>query len=277
LNAIRIEAIIIKLMDITSRSNAKIKLIKSLRQRKYREQERAFLVEGIRQVGEAYSAGAKIQFVLYDSENLNSDYEKELIQKIKTSQIPLYSTLPDIMLSIGEKKHSSRMIAVVENNIHTIAELEPDQYNWIVALDAPQDPGNVGTILRTIDAVGADALVLLGNHVDPTHPSAIRASMGVMFRIPIFSGDFDTFIKIINPAFSIVGTSAKAGEFAVHAKYPKKLVLLMGSEREGLSDAQKEVCDQFIKLPMEGTASSLNLSVATGVILYQIYHQRHGK
>ena len=264
-------------MDITSRSNSKIKLVRSLRQRKYREQEQAFLVEGIRQVGEAYSSGAKIKFVLYDPENLISDYEKELIQNIKTSDIPNFSTLSDIMLSIGEKKHSSRMIAVVENNIHTLNDFDPDQYNWIVALDAPQDPGNVGTILRTIDAVGADALVLLGNHVDPTHPSTIRASMGVLFQIPVFSGDFDNFAKKIKPAFSIIGTSAKAKEFVINATFPDKVVLLMGSEREGLSIAQKEVCDQFIKLPMEGTASSLNLSVATGVILYQMYHQRHGK
>ena len=264
-------------MDITSRSNSKIKLIRSLRQKKYREQEQAFLVEGIRQVGEAFSAGAKIQFILYDEDNLTTEYEKELIQEIKETKIPLYSTLPDIMISIGEKKHSSRMIAVVENNIKTLDELDPNQMNWIVALDEPQDPGNVGTILRTIDAVGADALILLGNHVDPTHPSAIRASMGVIFRIPIFSGNFDEFVKKIHPEFSIIGTSAKASEFAVNAKYPKKMALLMGSEREGLSLSQKDICDQFIKLPMQGSASSLNLSVATGVILYQIYDQRFGK
>lgn len=263
-------------MEITSRSNPKVKIIRALRQRKQREKENAYLVEGVRQVGEAVLSGANIRFVLYDPINLTSDFELELLKKLEDQNTPAFSTLSEIMQSLGEKKHSSRIIAVVENNIKTLTEINLSQYDWIVALDAPQDPGNVGTILRTLDAVGAQALVLLGNHVDPTHPSAIRASMGISFRIPIITAAFKPFMDVIKPTHKIIGTSAKAQNYAVNATYPHKFVLLMGSEREGLSAEQQQYCDQFIKLPMQGTASSLNLSVATGVILYQIYHQKNG-
>lgn len=276
LNVISLIAILKEVMDITSRNNSKIKLVRALRQRKQRQKENAFLVEGVRQVGEAFYGNAKIQFVLYDPQNLNSEFELDLIDKIKSKNIECYSTFPDFIQSLGEKKHSSRMMAVVENNIQTLDALNLEKMKWIVALDAPQDPGNVGTILRTLDAVGADALVLLGNHVDPTHPSAIRASMGVAFRLPIFSADFEEFVSKVKPTHTIIGTSAKAEKLAIDTEYPENVVLLMGSEREGLSPSQQEQCDQFIKLPMEGSASSLNLSVATGVILYQIYHQKHG-
>jgi len=136
-------------------------------------------------------------------------------------------------------------------------------------LVAPQDPGNVGSILRTIDAVGAGGLLLLDSGVDAYHPTAVRASMGAIFWYPVVSATFAAFAAWVKQhAYHVLGTSARGPSDYTTADYTRPLVLLMGSEREGLSSEQAAICQQVVRLPMLGRASSLNLSVATGVMLY---------
>jgi TrmH family RNA methyltransferase len=140
-----------------------------------------------------------------------------------------------------------------------------------VALVEPADPGNLGTILRTADAVGATGVILLGDATDPYDPAALRASMGAIFAVQLAHASFDEFAawKRASGAF-LVGASDKATADYQDVAYPQPLVLLMGSERQGLSPTQQALCDLMVRLPMCGRSDSLNLAVATGVLLYEL-------
>jgi TrmH family RNA methyltransferase len=140
---------------------------------------------------------------------------------------------------------------------------------WLTALVNPQDPGNIGTIVRTLDAVGASGLILLDGGADPGHPNAVRASLGALFWLPIVSASFDDFAAWAGQhAYHIHGASEAGAATYDAVAYRRPMILLMGSEREGLTRQQEAVCESTVRLPMVGRVTSLNLAVATGVMLY---------
>lgn len=262
------------MIDILSRQNSKIKEIRSLRQRKQRKTKKLFLVEGIRHIGEAFDAKASFQYILYAPDLLRTDYAKELILKIEDRGIPTFSTNSDVFNSISDKENPQGLIAVLDQKLISLEEITSESHPWLVALVSPQDPGNLGTILRTIDAVGADGLIILESGVDIFHPSAVRASMGSLFWKPVIKASFEEFSTWSSQfSYQIYGTSAKGNTNFNEYKYEFPAILLFGSEREGLSAEQIKICDQLLKLPMAGSASSLNLSVSTGVFLYEMNAQ----
>ena len=258
---------------ITSRSNTKIKQARALKKRKERQKHGFFLVEGIRQVGAAVEAGAELRTVFYAPEILNSTFAQELIKQQSERGIPCYATTAEVFSSISERENPQGLLGVVHQREMTLADINPINFDWGVALVAPQDPGNVGTILRTIDAVGASGLLLLDNSVDPSHPTAVRASMGSLFWHPVINASFDEFTSWVRRHdYGVYGTSARGdASYESIGEYERPLVLLMGSEREGLTPEQAAVCDALVRLPMRGQVSSLNLAVATGVMLYEMY------
>ncbi|MBT3241457.1 MAG: RNA methyltransferase [Chloroflexi bacterium] len=262
------------MVDIQSRQNAKIKEIRSLRQRKQRKAKKLFIVEGIRHIGEALDANANIEYVLAAPELLKSDYANSLLAKIEEKGISLFTTTPEILVSLSEKENPQGLLAVANQLIYSLEDFSSDQHPWLVALISPQDPGNIGTILRTIDAVGADGLILIDNSVDIFHPSAVRASMGALFWKPVISASIEEFTSWSSQnKYVIYGTSAKGKTLFNQVVYRSPAILLFGSEREGLSDDQINFCDHLLKLPMAGSASSLNLSVSSGVFLYEMHAQ----
>ena len=255
---------------ITSRSNPKIKEVRALRRRKAREAEGRFIVEGIWHIGEAIEAKAPVAALFYAPELLKSQFAQDLVEKHCGHDIPCFRTSPEVFASIAEKENPQGILAIVQESPARLEDLDPESFPWSVALVSPQDPGNVGTILRTIDAVGASGLLLLNNSVDPYHPSAVRASMGAIFWHPIAASSFEAFAGWArSQGYHIYGTS-------VHGKlsyrdvptYQRPLVLLMGSEREGLTPEQASVCESLVYLPMRGRVTSLNLAIATGVMLH---------
>ncbi len=262
---------------ITSRNNPKIKLIRSLRQHKTRLESGLFLIEGIRHVGEAADSGAEIEFLLYSPEQLTSDYAQSLIHKMADQGLPCYPTTPEVLESVAEKENPSGLLAVALQPQHRLMEFTPSSFPWGAALVDPQDPGNVGTILRTIDAVGAGGLLLLSSGsttsglVDPYLPGAVRASMGALLWHPVILATFKEFTTWSQEhGYHIYGTSAHgtADYVSIH-QYELPAILLLGSERAGLTAEQSGICEQLIRLPMHGHATSLNLAVAAGVMLYE--------
>lgn len=264
--------------DLTSRDNPKIKQIRALRQRKQREAADLFLVEGIRHVGEAAAASEAggnhptLEYICYAPELLTSSFAQELIRQETEKGIPCFSLPADLFASLAEKENPQGIIAVVRQARQDLADLSPENFPWAVALVAPQDPGNIGAILRTLDAVGASGLILVDSSVDPYHPSSVRASMGAIFWRPVVQAAFAEFkLWTRQSSYSIYGTSAHGTtDYLAVSEYRLPLVLLMGSEREGLSQQQAEACDLLLRLPMRGQVSSLNLAVATGIMLYSI-------
>lgn len=263
---------------ISSRSNPKIKQARSLRQSKARKETGLFVIEGIRPVGEAFEAGATISTIFYAPDDLKSGYAHDLLKQATSQGIQVFTTTRQVFDSIAEKENPQGILAVVHQSKKSLPDLEPQNFAWGVALVDPQDPGNVGTILRTIDAVGASGLLLLSSEigysgvVDVYHPNSIRASMGALFWHPVVTtsfGDFTTWARL--HGYHLYGTSAHGTvENRQVQTYRKPCILIMGSEREGLTAEQALACQEIIRLPMRGRATSLNLAVATGVMLYDM-------
>jgi TrmH family RNA methyltransferase len=176
---------------------------------------------------------------------------------------------------ISFKENLQGIGAVVRPRLQTLADVVPDRRSlgW-VALATVGNPGNLGAILRTCDAVGCAGIILLGETTDPYHPSAVRASMGAVFSQRLVRAELAAFGRWArDQGWVVAGTSPAAGVEYRQAVYPRPVVLLMGSERLGLSPEQQALCDLLVRIPMIGTGDSLNLAVATGVVLYEVFHQ----
>lgn len=256
---------------LTSRQNPKIKQIRALGNRRQRKEQGVFVVEGIRHVGEAVESGAVIEYLLYAPEMLTSDYAYSLITQLKLKDIPVFSTTADIFSDLADKQNPQGILAVVQQKLTSLGSLSQENFGWGVAIVSPQDPGNLGTLMRTLDAAGADGLIVLESGTDIFHPTAVRASMGTIFWKPVVYASFAEFRAWQNVHhFNIYGTSAKGSVDFTEANYRRPAILLLGSEREGLDEEQIALCDSLVRLPMRGHATSLNLSVAAGILLYEM-------
>lgn len=256
-------------MDIlTSTANPFIKQVRALRQKKTRLDSGLFLVEGIHHVGEVVEANWDVDAVVYAPELLTSGFAKELLARVSRLQLRLQPVAPAVMESLADKENPQGILAVVRQKTHTLHDVR--SLRRAVALVSPQDPGNVGTILRSMDAVGADTLFLLDGGVELYHPTVVRASMGTLFWKPVVQASFDEFVSHARAGgWQLIGTSAKA-DVNYHTLIPgSPWVLVLGNEQKGMSKEQTAACDVTVSLPMRGRVSSLNLSVAAGVLLYQ--------
>ncbi|MBE0681046.1 MAG: RNA methyltransferase [Anaerolineales bacterium] len=250
---------------ITSTSNSLIKQARALRQKKARNESGLFLVEGIHHVGEAVEAGWEIDTILYASGLLTSPFAHELISRFSFKPQPVTA---QVMEALADKENPQGILAIVRQRKSQLKDLGP--FTRAVALVSPQDPGNVGTILRTLDAVGANVLFLLDGGVELYHPTVVRASMGTLFWKPVIQVSFAEFLDWSRKGkIQLIGTSAKA-DVDYQTLVPQiPWVLVLGNEQKGLSKEQTAACDVSVSLPMQGRVSSLNLAVAAGVLLYQ--------
>lgn len=256
---------------ITSLSNHLIKQARALREKKARDESGLFLVEGIHHVGEALEAGWDVESILYAPDLLTSSFARDLISRHSSRTQPVSA---HVMESLAGKENPQGIIAVVHQKQAQFSDLKST--STAVALVSPQDPGNVGTILRTLDAVGGEALFLLDSQsgsrgsMELYHPTVIRASMGTIFWKPIVHSSFDDFVQWArNGGYQLIGTSAH-GDVGYQTLVPKPpWVLILGNEQKGLSPEEMTVCDVTVSMPMKGRVSSLNLAVAAGVLLYQ--------
>ncbi len=263
---------------ITSKANPKIKQIRALRQHKARQAAGLLVVEGIRPVGEAIAAQARVESLIYAPDLLTSEYARSLITEQAARGVPTYPTSPEVFSSLAEKDNPQGILAVVIQPDTSLGSLNLGNFPWGVAAIAPQDPGNVGTILRTIDAAGASGLILIDPGVDPFHPTAVRASMGAIFWLPVVQATFSEFTSWADEhAYQLYGTSAHASQdYREISHYIQPSILLLGSERAGLSPEQLEICQHRVRLPMAGKATSLNLAVAAGILLYDMLEKHAG-
>ncbi len=253
---------------LTSGNNPLVKEFRALSQNKTRKESGLFLVEGIHHVGAAVEADWDVQTLLYAPELLTSEYAHSLVQASAKKGIRCQSASADIFRSLAGKENPQGILASVRQRNQTLADLQ--NFRRGAAVVAPQDPGNVGTILRTLDAAGADGLILLDGGVDIYHPKVVRASMGAMFWKPIVRTSFDDFRAWTQKNnYKLLGTSAHGtSDFAALNLDDQNWVLLLGSEQKGLSQEQIGACHTLLSLPMRGRVTSLNLGVAAGIFLY---------
>jgi RNA methyltransferase, TrmH family len=264
---------------LTSLKNPKIKQIRELlTQRKQRDSQGLFVAEGIRPVGEACAAHAGVEYICFAPGLLTSEFARRLIQEQSSLGIPCFEVETQTFETLASKENPQGILAVIRQSRINLESLRAETFPRVVALVAPQDPGNIGSILRTIDAAGASGLILMDDPdnnqycADPYHPSSVRASMGAIFWYPPASASFVGFVNWARGYdYHIYGTSAHANlDYRQVEQYLQPMILLMGSEREGLTESQSKVCEVMVRIPMHGHVTSLNLAVAAGVLLYSI-------
>jgi RNA methyltransferase, TrmH family len=255
---------------ITSRANPRLKEVRALKQRRARAESGLYVVEGIRHVAEAIEARAPVEYLVYSPDTLTSPFALELVEEQRRRGLPVYSTTAQVYATLSERENPAGLLVVVRQHRRRLDELAPDNFSWGVAAVAPQDPGNVGTILRTADAAGASGLLLLDSGADPYHPSAVRASLGSLFWLPVATARFSEFAAWASRhGYHVYGSSARTGsDYLSVTRYERPRILLLGSEREGLTPDQLAACQTVLSLPMHGRATSLNLAVAAGVLMY---------
>ena len=263
---------------ISSFSNPLVKQVRGLKQKKNRQQEGAFVVEGIRGVLAAMEGKATIEAVLFCPDLLSSVPGRNALIALQNQNIPCTAVSAAIFEAISERDNPTGLAAIVQARLERVNEWEVAPAGIYVALVEVADPGNVGTIIRTMDAVGATGLILVGNCADPFHPTAVKASMGSLFAVPISTaGDVPELIAWARQGgLQLVATSAKAKTAFWEVGLSRPVLLLMGSERHGLDPADQQAADLTLTIPMRGTATSLNLAVATGLMLYELFRPGNG-
>jgi len=259
---------------ITSTTNLKIKQIRKLRERKERQQSGVFYAEGLRIVIEAVNQGMKIDSIIYAADLLTSKQGFQVIEDQRSRGIEILDLSSEVFKSLALKEDPQGIAAVIAQAWQPLEQIVFAPGDFWVALDSVADPGNLGTILRTCDAVGGKGIILLEHSTDPYDPTSVRASMGALFTQKLARANFDQFSAWKQRrGIPVIGTSGAVDLDYHRVTYPREFVLLMGSERQGLPENALALCDQVVSIPMRGSSDSLNLAVATGIVLYEIFNQ----
>lgn len=262
---------------IRSRDNNHIKMLKKLQVKKYRNDNNEYMIEGIRFIEEAFESGVKIKYCLC-SETIKNDRAEELIKSMEQKKIKVYVTEDHVLKDVSDTVSPQGIIAVVEKENYDVESLRKKS-SLIVIVDRVQDPGNLGTIIRTADAAGADAVILSNGTVDPYSTKVLRSTMGSIFHIPVvLVPDIVKFItEIKEEEFTVYITSLEASRSCYDEDYRRKSVIVVGNEANGVDDSIVYEADRLIRIPMPGKAESLNAAVACGILLFEIVRQRNIK
>lgn len=242
-------------MIITSLNNPTIKEISKLKNKKYRDLTNTYLVEGEHLVEEAYKNNILIKIILLEDTICNYDIEKIYVTK-------------EVMKKLTELDTPNKIIGIVKKNTPLPIG------NKILILDNIQDPGNLGTIIRSSVAFDIDTIVLSPNTVDIYNPKVIRSTQGMIFYTNIITLELKEFINEIKTKnYTIFGTNVRNGKNIKEITLPEKFALVLGNEGQGVSKEIESLCDDNIYIKMSSKCESLNVSVATSILLYEVYNK----
>ena len=257
--------------QVTAFSNSTVKLLRSLRDKKARRIEGLFLAEGLRILTEARDSGRLPEIVAFSAEGARHPLAAEIIAATEAAGGDAIETTPDILTKMSGKDNPQMLLGAYRQPDTGLAHIDRAKAPlWIVA-QALRDPGNLGTILRTGDAVGAGGLILIDDSADPFSVEAVRASMGALFTQAIATARWPEFVDWCRGGEGeLVGTSLKASQDYLTAEYRRPCFLLIGNEQQGLPADYEAECDLLVKIPMAGRADSLNAAMATAVMAFAI-------
>jgi len=257
--------------EVTAFSNSSVKLLRSLRDKKARRAEGLFLAEGLRILTEARDSGMLPEIIAFSAEGARHPLAAEIIAATEAAGGDAIETTPDILSKMSGKDNPQMVLGAYRQPATSLEAIDRTKAPlWIVA-QALRDPGNIGTILRTGDAVGAGGLILIDDCADPYSVEAVRASMGALFTQQIATARWPEFLPWLrNGQGQLVGTSLKASHDYLEADYRQPCFLLIGNEQQGLPGEYEAECDLLVKIPMAGRADSLNAAMATAVMAFAI-------
>lgn len=256
---------------ITAKDNDKVKYTKSLLKSKNRNKESKFIIEGYRILTLAIECNAKIDYVF-----INEDFEKktehvEFLEVLKSKNINTYKTTNKIFNDLVDTESTQGILGVVKFNQRTIEENLKDEHRFVLILDRIQDPGNMGTIIRTADAAGVDAIIALKGCVDIYNPKVIRSTMGSIFDMNIIHATQEEAVRLLKlKNFDIVSSYLNTNNYYDKVEYNYKTALVIGNEANGINDELVSKSDVLVKIPIYGTAESLNAAISSAILMYEI-------
>lgn len=254
--------------QITSLTNETVKAVRALHMRKEREETGLFLAEGLKIVLEALELGHVPKILMFSREADHPKLAEAARATLKGGGEAIEVTR-DILEKVSRRDNPQTVVAVFPQLFRPLDEIDATAGPCFVALEQVRDPGNLGTIVRTADAAGCGGVILVGDTVDPFSVEAVRATMGSIFAIPISRASRDQFLAFrAQWPGSVVGTLLTADHNHRSAPYRAPCLIVMGPEQAGLSPELAAACDVNVKIPMRGRADSLNLAVATGIMIY---------
>ena len=264
-----------RVVHITSLANPVVKEIRGLALAKNRRASRMFVAEGLKLVADAIEAGWRIRYLVHAARVGNEALVERLSATARTRGADIVSVSEAVLEKIARRENPQAVIGVFEQRLTRAADIRPRAEDVFVALEAVRDPGNLGTIIRTVDAVGAAGVILVGDTVDPFSVEAVRATMGSVFHVPLSRATQEEFAALrARWPGTVVGTHLAATTDYRAATYKGPVMVVMGGEQAGLTAAMAEACTTLVKIPMAGRADSLNLAVATGVMLFEVLRDR---
>jgi RNA methyltransferase, TrmH family len=260
--------------EITGFSNPLLKEVRALREKKHRKRAGLFLAEGLRIMTEAREAGFLPQMLFRVSGREVHALEITLEAEVLAAGGDVIETNADIMAKLSGKENSQAIVGVYKDHGTTLADIDRNTAPiWLVA-QAMRDPGNLGTMLRTGDAVGAGGLILIDDCTDPFSVEAVRASMGAIFTQKVVQCRWEEFIPWLRGSTGLlVGTSLQTDIDYQTPSYTAPCFVLTGNEAQGLPEDYEVECDLLVKMPMYGKADSLNAAIATAVMAYEVRGQ----
>jgi RNA methyltransferase, TrmH family len=257
--------------EVTAFSNATVKRLRSLRDKKTRKEEGLFLAEGLRIITEARDSGQLPEILMFSAEGGRHPLAAEIIAATEAAGGDTIETTPDILSKTSGKDNPQMLVAAYRQPDTSLTAIDRDAAPiWFVA-QALRDPGNIGTILRTGDAVGAGGLILIDESADPHSVEAVRASMGATFTQQVAKASWNQFLPWLRSGpGQLVGTSLNTDHDYLGVEYTDPCFLLIGNEQQGLPSAYEAACDVLVKIPMAGRADSLNAAIAAAVMAFQV-------
>lgn len=259
-------------------SKEKLKKLSWLKTKKGRKEEGKFLVEGVRLCEEAAQSGWPIETAIHTTSFGEKPRGKKLLKKLKETNVSEVLAKTHDLAKLSDTITAQGIICVVGAKRPPPTSLWEKRTTLIIALDGIRDPGNVGTLIRTADAFGIDALILSKDTVELFNPKVVRSSMGAIFRLKVFDEvDLETtVVQLKKRKFKIVGTDVRKGADLDVFHPSEKTCLLIGSEAEGLNAKLLELSDQIVHIPIRGRAESLNVAVAGGILFHHAVKKRTG-
>lgn len=255
-------------MVITSKDNELIKNIRKLKEKKYRDETNSFIIEGIKIIEEAMEEKAEIKKIVVCNE-FNENFSSDLLYKI--AKYDVIYVPKNIFKLLTDVTNPQGILAVVEKNKISSIDFSQDFY---LILDNIQDPGNMGTILRTADSINLNQIIVANGSSDCYNPKVVRSTMGAIFRVKVFECDLESTIKNLKKhKIKVLATDLNTENNIYNVEY-KRTAVVIGNEANGVSQNILELSDGRIKIPMIGRTESLNAGVATGIILYEVMRKR---
>lgn len=274
---------------LASRKNPLVKYVKSLLQRKFRDREGKFIIEGVRLLEESIKATQNkktpffLETVFFTLESIKNERTQKLIQSLWEIGVRVYTVSPEVMEYLANTITPQGVIGIVSTRSKVVPAVDlfykketVKEAPLILVLDRIQDPGNLGTLLRTAEAAGVSEVWLIKGTTDPFSPKVVRASMGSIFRVPIFSGvEYTQVLDLQKAGFTLVAAVVEGFKPYYMVDFNKPTAILLGNEASGLAECLKMDSEENITISLAGNVESLNAAVAGAIILFEARRQRN--